>query len=726
MKFAQSWWLLGTAFSLVIAALLILGAYRKVRAVKRFGDPDRVNALVTGRAGPRRAVKGILLVLAVAVAFVALARPQYGRGTRLIPATNLDVVIALDYSKSMYARDVTPFRITRAQSEVTELIKELAGARFGAVAFAGQPMSFPLTSDGAAISQFFRGLTPNDMPVGGTAIARALASALHLFERDPLSEKHRRVVVLVTDGEDLEGSPVSVAEEAAQKNVVIHVVQIGGRTPEPLPEVSAAGEVTGIRTDRSGAPITTSLSAQGEATLAKIAETAGGSVTRSAHGSTGIQEVTARLRRMMSEELSERVETVYADVYVYPLALSILLLLIEAFVSETRKRAQPTRLPPGPRRRPRRRKSRAQPETAPEPARSRKAVLTATLLTVLAVLSGCSEGGRGLFTRHSPDVDEAIHALDAGDATAATSLLEEYLTTGKCEAGVIGTPDTIRAKNNAGFDLGLALFKIGETFGKPFGEDEPPPAPGALSPGSPAQGSPAQGQQLSPEQQAALAKRSEQVECALRIVRVIGSDKSVALDLRARAHYLAGNLEFLRHEYASAVTSYDLSLALIPGLPDGGGDSIGRDAAWNRAIALRRKQEQERQDAGADASPDVSPDAGADSGQPDAGDSGTDGGNDAGSDGGDDTPDAGSDAGNDGGANSDSNQDGGPPDAGADSERDKQSQNQPQPPPEPPAHRPNVNQDERMLDMLEQAPTFQEQNAKNQALRRRGGGMEDK
>ena len=94
-------------------------------------------------------------------------------------------MIVLDYSKSMYARDIAPSRIDRAKAEVARLIRNLAGARFGAVAFAGEPIGFPLTSDGAAIAQFFRQLEPNDMPVGGTAIARALERARELSASDP-------------------------------------------------------------------------------------------------------------------------------------------------------------------------------------------------------------------------------------------------------------------------------------------------------------------------------------------------------------------------------------------------------------------------------------------------------------------------------------------------------------------------------------------------------------
>ena len=101
MNFAAPIFLLGAAFALVVGALLILGALGVTRAVKRFGDPARIRALMTTDPSKRRAWKGVLLVLATAVAFVAAARPQYGKGTRLVPATNVDVVIVLDYSKSM-------------------------------------------------------------------------------------------------------------------------------------------------------------------------------------------------------------------------------------------------------------------------------------------------------------------------------------------------------------------------------------------------------------------------------------------------------------------------------------------------------------------------------------------------------------------------------------------------------------------------------------------------
>jgi Ca-activated chloride channel family protein len=328
------------AFVGVFVTLLVLASARRVRDERTFGEPSLVGRLVSHDASAPRLVKASLLVAALVLAIVAAARPQLPRGTRIVPATNLDVVVVLDYSKSMYARDVSPSRIARAKVEVSDLIKKLPGARFGAVAYAGEPMSFPLTSDGAAIAQFFRQLEPNDMPVGGTATARALERARELFARDPKSKDHVRVIVLVTDGEDLEGDPTRVAESCAAEGTRVDVVQVGGRAPEVIPEVSAEGKIVGIRRDENGKPLTTELSPEAEEQLKQVAEKGKGTLVRAQKGETGIEEIAKRLQRQMREELAERAETVHVDEYKWPLGLAVLLLLIEALVFEAPRRAR--------------------------------------------------------------------------------------------------------------------------------------------------------------------------------------------------------------------------------------------------------------------------------------------------------------------------------------------------------------------------------------------------
>jgi Ca-activated chloride channel family protein len=684
VKFAFPIWLLGSVLALVVAGLLVLGAFGLMRAIKRFGEVGPVESLLTARAGSRRAIKGTLLVLAVATCFVALAQPQYGRGTRRIPATNLDVIIALDYSKSMYAKDVAPNRIERAKNEVARLISELSGARFGAVAFAGEPLSFPLTSDGGAIAQFFRQLSPHDMPVGGTAIARAMEAGRALLERDPRSKSHRRVMLLVTDGEDLEGDPLQSARAAKNDGISVFVVQIGGRTPEPVPDIDENGVNRGIRTDRDGRPLTTALSAEGEKQLSEIAEITGGNVVRSAQGDTGIDEVTRRLRTMMTEELSERVETVYADVYAYPLGLALLLLLAEAIVPEaSRRRSKKGGAPPPPR---------------PPLGMRQRLGLSALILCALG-LSACKDTSAidRAFTRAAPDVERAVAALNANDAGIAEQLLTGYLGTGECQAGRIGSPPLVAERPEASFDLGLALFRVAERFGARFGEETGPT-----------------------KDQALLGKRSEEVSCASSILDQVLVRQDIALDLRAHAHYLSGNLEFLRHNYKAAVAAYDKALALVPGDEAETADRIGRDAAHNRALALRYEQENEKSPEPPDAGP---PPEQPDGGQPQKNDDKND--DQQNDDQKKDPQDQNQDDQKQDQQNQDQDQQQDPQDQAQnqDQQQDQQQgggqQEQQQPQQQQQQASPSLRQDDKVLDKLERAPTVQQHQARVQQGRMR-------
>jgi Ca-activated chloride channel family protein len=149
------------------------------------------------------------------------------------------------------------------------------------------------------------------------------------------------VIVLVTDGEDLEGDPVAVADNCAKEGTRIDVVQIGGRAPEVIPDVGPDGKVTGVRRDDDGKPLTTELSAEGESQLARVAQVSGGTIVRAEHGETGIDRVAKELQRMMREELSEKVQTVYAEEYAWPLGLAVALLVCDALIAEAPRRRRP-------------------------------------------------------------------------------------------------------------------------------------------------------------------------------------------------------------------------------------------------------------------------------------------------------------------------------------------------------------------------------------------------
>jgi len=300
-----------------------------------------------------------------------------------------------------------------------------------------------------------------------------------------------------------------------------------------------------------------------------------------------------------------------------------------------------------------------------------------------ACLAACGWNPSRPFDREAPPVKQAIAELDGGDAASAVSTLEEYLSTGPCKDGNIGTPDVIKRRADGTFDLGLSLFRIGERFGRRFGEEE-------IDAGV---------------DEGMREQRHAQIECARRVVDAVAEDDSSPIELRARAHYLEGNLAFLDGDYEGAVRAYDRSLVLAPGEADGG-DPVGRDAAWNRGIALRRIDD--KKDAGSDASPDAASDASPEGGPDASRDAGEDGSKDGRPDGGNDRKDSGAEAGADAGSPPQ------PPDAG-----DNQREAGPQSPP------PASDEDDRMLDQLENAPTLQQEEAKRFG-KKRVRGMADK
>lgn len=349
MSFAHPMLLLLLPLALVLLAIQVLGDVRRRRASGTLGEAKFIDALVTFDAGPRRAAKGAMRVLVVILAIVAVARPRAGRGHKVVPAADVSAMVVLDFSKSMYAQDVLPSRLERAKSDVLRMIKTLPRVRWGAVAFAGEAISFPPTTDAPEAAAFLSAQSPLEMP-GGTAIGRALelarrqlvpgASESSPTAADPAVRKNRKaVIVLVTDGEDLEGDPVAVARQAYNDGIRVHVVAIGARAPQPIPDIDpVTGKPRGYIRDDDGSLVTTELSPKAEDQLKAIATESKGRFVHAEDGSTGLATIEAELKSMIAKEGTEHVETLFADVFGYPLGAALLLLLIDTMIGEAPRR----------------------------------------------------------------------------------------------------------------------------------------------------------------------------------------------------------------------------------------------------------------------------------------------------------------------------------------------------------------------------------------------------
>jgi Ca-activated chloride channel family protein len=349
-------WLLLLVPALSAVALL---AYRlRRRSTRRFGAEATVAGLVVGRSARFRAGRAAIFITAIALLVLALAGPQYGSRTRLLRKRGVDVVVALDFSKSMLARDVSPNRIERAKAELGRLFEEMSGDRVGLVAFAGETMEFPMTTDYAALQLFLRDLGPYDMPVGGTAIGRALTAAGRVLERARTrastapseteeADRPAQVVLLLTDGEDHEGDPEAAAAELAEQGVKVFVVGIGSRAGEPIPTYSPDGTWTGYMRDEGGSVVTTRLTEENEGVLRRVAESTGGRYFRAKRGSVGMTQIRREMRNMRQAEHQARRVTVHENRYVLALLPAFLLLLLEALLPEAWIRRRAPKVAPG-------------------------------------------------------------------------------------------------------------------------------------------------------------------------------------------------------------------------------------------------------------------------------------------------------------------------------------------------------------------------------------------
>jgi Ca-activated chloride channel family protein len=290
---------------IVASAALFIGIWARRRQLGKFGRAETLEAQLVRPSPYLRAAKGFALVLALAGVVLAAARPQYGGRIRMLKKRGIDVVVALDFSKSMLAQDIQPSRLERAKLELGELINQLTGDRIGLVAFAGDTMRFPLTTDYAAAIAFWKDLGPYDMPVGGTAIGKALTAATRMLIPDPESsgedEKalaRSKAILLLTDGEDHFGDPVEAAKEAAANGIVVHVVGIGSDSPELIPRYLDDGTTMGYQKTKEGDYVTTALTEKNEEVLREIASVTGGRYFRAGSDLKGMIAVIQEIRKM--------------------------------------------------------------------------------------------------------------------------------------------------------------------------------------------------------------------------------------------------------------------------------------------------------------------------------------------------------------------------------------------------------------------------------------------
>lgn len=309
---------------LLVGLVVIILAIRRTRALERVVPGRLAAVLAPGVSVALPVVQRLSQTFALVCFALALAQPQCGEKAEVVKRRGVDVVVALDASKSMLARDVAPSRLERARLELSTLLDELKGDRVAVIAFAGDAfIQCPLTSDYGAARIFLRSIDPNQMPQGGTNIGSALLLARQVLENADRGSKDK-VIVLLSDGEDLTGAIDEGIEALKEVNARVLAVGIGSEQGEPIPVLSERGEVVGYKKDENGVTVLTRLDRAG---LTRVAKDTGGDFFYQPRG-VAIPEVVKVIDGLQKAELESRLSITYGEIFQPFVAVGLLFLFL--------------------------------------------------------------------------------------------------------------------------------------------------------------------------------------------------------------------------------------------------------------------------------------------------------------------------------------------------------------------------------------------------------------
>jgi Ca-activated chloride channel family protein len=310
--------------------LWTLGARRR-RRLRQLGEPAALNRLRT-RTLPRRGpLRPLLSLSAIALLMVALARPQWGEYWQDVHTRGLDILVALDTSKSMLAEDLQPNRLQQAKLGILDLLDRLEGDRVGLVAFAGTSfLQCPLTIDYAAFRMSLDDTYIGIIPQGGTALGHTLDTCIRSFDPESNSDQ---VILLITDGENHVDDPLARIAELRTTNIRVFAIGVGSEEGELIPVQSRGGAIEYLK-DRDGNVVKTSLQ---EPVLRELAVRTGGVYVRAVPGDFGAEAIVERgLAQLDRTEGQERRMKLLHDRYPWAVGAALLLLGWEAALGPTR------------------------------------------------------------------------------------------------------------------------------------------------------------------------------------------------------------------------------------------------------------------------------------------------------------------------------------------------------------------------------------------------------
>lgn len=311
----------------IMIVVFVLHQIWKVQTQKKFGDLYLLKKLTPNKSSFKSSLKLIFLLLGLAFLILGLVNPKIGTKLETVKREGVDIVFAVDVSKSMLAEDIAPNRLEKSKRLVSEIINQLASDRIGIIAYAGQAFpQLPITTDYGAAKMFLQGMNTDMLSSQGTAINEAIELATTYYDDE---EQTNRVLFIISDGEDhSEGTTMNAVEKAVEEGIKIYTIGVGKIKGAPIP-IKRNGIVESLKKDAQGEVVITKLN---EVVLSDIADEGNGEYINGTNTEETVKIIKEQLAQMDKKEFEAKQFAEYKDQFQWFLGLGLLFLFLDIFL----------------------------------------------------------------------------------------------------------------------------------------------------------------------------------------------------------------------------------------------------------------------------------------------------------------------------------------------------------------------------------------------------------
>ena len=321
------WFWLLLVIPVIIVLFVILQLWKR-HAQNKFANQRIIKRLSPNKSRFKPVLKIIVLSLAFACLAIALVNPKIGTKLETVKREGVDIVFAVDVSKSMLAEDIAPNRLEKSKQLVTQIVNNLASDRIGIIAYAGKAFpQLPITTDYASAKMFLQSMNTDMLSSQGTAIDEAIQLARTYYNDE---EQTNRVLFIISDGEDHNDIAINLAEEAANEGIKIFTIGVGTANGGPIP-IKRNGIVLNYKKDNTGETVITKLN---EETLIEIANEANGQYIYGANTNDVVETIRDILNKMDKKEFEAKEFAEFKDQFQWFLGLALFFLFIDIFLLE--------------------------------------------------------------------------------------------------------------------------------------------------------------------------------------------------------------------------------------------------------------------------------------------------------------------------------------------------------------------------------------------------------